>query len=160
MMKWLWLSAAVLVIDQITKLAADQFLTWGQPVPLLPFLNLTLLYNTGAAFSFLSQAGGWQRWFFIVLAAVISLVLLAWLRKLEPGQRVTAAGLALILGGALGNLIDRLVYGHVVDFIDFYYGSWHWPAFNVADSAITVGAGALIWESLFGRAPAGARQGD
>lgn len=159
-MKWLWLSAVVLVIDQITKLAAEQFLTWGQPVPLLPFLNLTLLYNTGAAFSFLSQAGGWQRWFFIVLAAVISLVLLGWLRKLEAGQRVTAAGLALILGGALGNLIDRLVYGHVVDFIDFYYGSWHWPAFNVADSAITVGAATLIWEGLFGRAPAGARQGD
>lgn len=148
MLKWLWLSAAVLVLDQITKLAASRHLDLYDPLPLLPFLNLTLLHNTGAAFSFLNQAGGWQRWFFVVLALGISVAIVVWLRSLAPRQKLLACGLALILGGAVGNLIDRLFLGYVVDFIDVYYGRWHWPAFNIADSAITIGAGLLILDAF------------
>ena len=150
MLKWLWLSLLIIVADQATKYLADSLLTWGQPVPLLPSLNFTLLYNKGAAFSFLGDAGGWQRWLFIVLALGVSGVLLAWLRRLNADQTRMALALALILGGAVGNVIDRILLGHVIDFIDVYYADWHWPAFNVADSAIFVGAVLLIWDGLFG----------
>ncbi len=115
-----------------------------QPVPVIPFLNLTLTHNTGAAFSFLSDAGGWQRWFFAGLTIVVSIIIVVWLTRLKPGQRWLPVSLSLVLGGALGNLWDRLVIGAVVDFIDVYYRTWHWPAFNLADSAICVGAVMLV----------------
>ncbi len=143
-LRWFWLSAAVLAIDQISKQIASQMLELHQPVPLLPFLNLTLTHNTGAAFSFLSDAGGWQRWFFVALTLVISVVIVVWMTRLKEGQRWLICALALVLGGALGNLWDRLVIGAVVDFIDVYYGTWHWPAFNLADSAICIGAVMLV----------------
>jgi signal peptidase II len=149
-MKWLWLSAVVLILDQCSKLIADSLLQFNQPVPLLPFLDLHKVYNPGAAFSFLSDASGWQRWFFVGLTLFVSLVLIVWLRRLQAGQERLALALALILGGAAGNLIDRMVYGYVIDFIDLYYGNWHWPVFNLADSAITLGAGLLVLDALLG----------
>lgn len=149
MMKWLGLSALIVVLDQITKLIAVQQLVYGQPVPVLPSFNLTLMYNPGAAFSFLSDASGWQRWFFVAVSSIASVLLVWWLHKLKSGQWLLALALALVLGGAVGNLIDRLWLGHVVDFIQLYYRSFYWPAFNVADSAISVGAVLLIWDALF-----------
>ncbi len=146
---WLVLAACLIALDQATKLAADAYLAPYRPRPLLPFFNLTLMYNEGAAFSFLSEAGGWQRWFFIALSSVVSVVLLVWLLRLPREERWLALALTLVLAGALGNLIDRVAYGHVIDFLDFYVGRWHWPAFNVADSAISVGAVLLVAHSLF-----------
>lgn len=154
MLRWLWLAAAVIGLDQISKWAVLAYLPYGVPQPLFPGLNFTLVYNTGAAFSFLSQADGWQRWLFVGLAAAVGAVLIAWLMRLEAHERWTAAGLALILGGALGNALDRVMRGHVIDFIDVYYRHWHWPAFNVADSAITLGAALLIARTLFARTEA------
>lgn len=148
---WLGLSAAVIALDQYTKQVADGRLTYGEPVAILPSFNLTLLYNKGAAFSFLNDASGWQRWFFVLIACAAIAIILYWLRRLGPGQTWTATGLALVLGGAVGNLIDRLVFGHVIDFIQLYYRDFFWPAFNVADSAIFVGAVVLIAHSLFRR---------
>lgn len=147
-MKWLWLSVVVVILDQCTKLLADSMLALHEAVPVIPFFAIRLAYNTGAAFSFLADADGWQRWFFVVLALGIVILLVNWLRRLEPGDRLNAVALSLILGGAVGNLIDRLVYGHVIDFIDFYIGDWHWPTFNIADSAITVGAALLILDAI------------
>lgn len=149
-LKWLWLSVLVIVLDQLTKLWASSDLIYGRPVPLLPSFNLTLMHNTGAAFSFLNSAGGWQRWLFALIALVVSIVLVLWLRRLTSAQRWLAVALALVLGGALGNLIDRLYLGYVIDFVDVYYDKWHWPAFNVADSAIFVGVVMLIIDSLRG----------
>jgi signal peptidase II len=119
-----------------------------QSIPLLPFFKLTYVHNTGAAFSFLSEAGGWQRWFFAGLALVISVVIAVWLSRLEKNETLLAVALSLILGGAVGNLIDRLAYGYVIDFLDVYYGTWHWPAFNIADSAITLGVVLMLAESF------------
>jgi signal peptidase II len=149
MLKWLWLSAAVIVLDQITKYVAERALVLYAPVEVTPFFNLTLVYNPGAAFSFLGDASGWQRWFFVLVAVGASVFIVWWLRNLHPSERWTAASLALILGGALGNVIDRLWHGHVVDFVDVHWAGYHWPAFNVADSAITVGAVILVGYSLF-----------
>lgn len=148
MLRWLWLAALVLVIDQATKIWAEATLVFGQPVELLSWFNFTLAYNRGAAFSFLADAGGWQRYFFLVIGTVAVIVIVAWLRRLREHERVTAAGLALILGGAVGNIVDRAMHGHVVDFIDWHYGGWHWPAFNLADSAIMLGAALVILASL------------
>jgi len=154
-LKWFWLSGAILVLDQVSKLLAENLLVMYEPVRLLPLLNLAKAYNTGAAFSFLSDASGWQRWFFIALAVFVIGVLATWLRRLATDQGRLALALSLILGGAAGNLVDRVAYGHVIDFIDFYYGSWHWPTFNIADSAITVGAILWVLDSLLTRrAPA------
>ncbi|MDH3979786.1 MAG: signal peptidase II [Gammaproteobacteria bacterium] len=150
MMKWLSVSLLVLILDQASKLLVDAVLALHQPVMLIPSLAITKAYNTGAAFSFLGDASGWQRWFFVGLALLVSVVLLVWLQRLKASERRTALALALILGGAVGNLVDRVIYGHVIDFIDVYYGSWHWPIFNVADSAITIGAGLLLLDALFG----------
>ena len=150
-MKWFWLSGVVLILDQCSKLIADSLLQYNEPVNLLPFMDLRKVYNPGAAFSFLSDASGWQRWFFVGLTLVVSIILIVWLRRLPAGQARLALALSLILGGAAGNLIDRLVYGYVIDFIDLYYRSWHWPAFNVADSAITIGACLLILDAFWGR---------
>lgn len=149
MLNWLWLSGLIIVLDQITKWLAERFLEPFVPVPVMPSFNLTLVYNKGAAFSFLSQAGGWQRWFFSGLAIAVSVFIILWLRRLHARDTWTAAGLSLVLGGAIGNLIDRLIYGHVIDFIDVFYSTYHYPTFNVADSAITVGAALLIVHSLF-----------
>ena len=140
----------IIILDQVTKSVAVQWLTLNQAQPVLPGFNLTLVHNPGAAFSFLRDAGGWQRYFFIVLTTVISVVLLVWLARLPPGRALLAGALALVLGGAAGNLWDRLQYGYVIDFIQVYYDKWHWPVFNIADSAITVGAALLILDALKG----------
>ncbi|MCX4190071.1 signal peptidase II [Methylophaga sp. OBS3] len=148
MLKYLWLSFAVIVADQATKTIILNWLDLYQTVPVMPFFNLTLAYNTGAAFSFLASAGGWQRWFFVILAAVIVTVLTVWLSRLAKTAKLEAISLALIIGGAVGNVVDRLMHGHVIDFLDVYVGTNHWPAFNIADSAICVGAVLLIIDSF------------
>ena len=143
-MNWLWLSSLVVILDQISKQIAENSLLLHKPLAVFPGFNWTLMYNKGAAFSFLSQAGGWQRWFFIILSSAISIALIIWLKQLKKDQQVLSAGIAFILGGAIGNVIDRSLYGHVIDFIQVYYKDFYWPAFNLADSAITLGAGLLI----------------
>lgn len=151
-MKWLWLSCVVVVLDQITKQIADNNLQFRNPVEIIPgFFNLALIYNEGAAFSFLSQSGGWQRWFFMAVSSVISIALIIWLRQIEQNKRILATGVALILGGAIGNLIDRTIYGYVIDFIQVYYSSYYFPAFNIADSAISMGAALLILDIILDR---------
>ncbi len=147
-LRWLWLALLIIVLDQLTKSVAVQWLTLYQAVPVLPGFNLILVHNTGAAFSFLSDAGGWQRYFFIILTLVISLVMLVWLTRLPAGKAILACALALVIGGAAGNLWDRLQYGYVVDFIEVYYDKWSWPVFNIADSAITIGAMLLILDAF------------
>ena len=137
---WLSLVLAIIALDLWTKSLATAHLDYGVPVEILPVFNLTLQHNSGAAFSFLSHAGGWQRWFFSGIAMVVGLFLLAWLLRLQAGQKTLACSLSLILAGALGNLWDRLELGYVVDFISVHYQSYYFPAFNIADSAITVGA--------------------
>ncbi len=147
---WLWLSLLVIGADQLTKYYVADNLDLFDRVELFFMLDLTLLRNTGAAFSFLSDAGGWQRWMFIALGLVVSLAIVFWLRGIpRRGQTWLAIALALIVGGALGNVIDRVLYGYVIDFISVHYLDWYFPAFNVADSAITVGAAMIIIDSLF-----------
>jgi signal peptidase II len=148
MLKWLWLTAVVIALDMLTKAFASDLLVLHQPAAVFPGFNFTLMHNTGAAFSFLSEASGWQRWFFSGIALAVSAGIIAWLKKLTPDQTWTASALSLILGGALGNVWDRLTLGYVIDFIDVYYADAHWPAFNIADSAITVGAAILIFDSF------------
>lgn len=150
MLKWLWLSGVVVALDQGTKYLADTYLQFHQSVPLFPMFNFTLSYNAGAAFSFLSEAGGWQRWFFTALAVVISLVLVVWIKRLKKDELWNAVALSLILGGAIGNVIDRVLFGYVIDFLDVYYQQWHWPIFNVADSAISIGVVVLLFDGFFG----------
>lgn len=147
--RWLGLALVVVALDQITKQVVDAVLTYNEPLVVLPVFNFTLRYNTGAAFSFLADSGGWQRWFFTVLALVVSVVLVIWLRRLPRRAVFESLGIALILGGAVGNVIDRILFGYVIDFLEFHYQHWYWPAFNVADSAITVGVTVLILDSLF-----------
>ncbi len=144
MLKWLWLSALVIVSDQFSKRLIIGSMQLRESIEILPFFNLTLLHNTGAAFSFLANAGGWQRWFFTLIALAVSAVIVVWLKRLPAAEKWQAAALALILGGALGNVIDRVRFGYVVDFLDVYYQQWHWPTFNIADSAITVGVAILV----------------
>lgn len=148
MLKWLWLSALVLVLDQASKLAVDATMQLYESIPLLPYFNLTYAHNTGAAFSFLANAGGWQRWLFAGLAVVMSGIIGVWLYRLKPHETLMAWALSLVLGGAVGNLIDRVAYGYVIDFLDVYYQNWHWPAFNIADSAICIGVGLMLLESF------------
>lgn len=149
MMKWLGLSVVIVILDQITKLIAANSLNLYQSISLMPGLNFTLLHNTGAAFSFLSDAGGWQRWFFILLALGISLFIFIWMKSLAAEKKWLLSALALVLGGAIGNVIDRIYLGYVIDFIDVYYQSYHWPAFNIADSAICIGAVMLIIDAIW-----------
>lgn len=144
--RWLLLSLVIVVLDQLTKFWANDILDYHQPVPVIPMFNLTLTYNTGAAFGFLSDAGGWQRWFFVSLTLIISIILFRWIWMMHVTERLHAIALALILGGAIGNLIDRIWFGYVIDFIDIYYDTYHWPIFNIADSAITIGAILLIYD--------------
>lgn len=146
---WLGLAAAVVVLDLWTKHLASANLELYRPVPITSWLNLTLAHNTGAAFSFLAGGDGWQRWFFIVAATAISLFLVVWLWRLPIHARALPAALMLLLGGAVGNLVDRVRLGYVVDFIDVHAGGWHWPAFNIADSAIVIGVTLMLVESLF-----------
>lgn len=144
MLKWIWLAVVVIVLDQWTKILATDNLIMYRPVEVMPMLNWTLMHNTGAAFSFLSDAGGWQRWFFTILAVGVSIFLVVWMKKLPSEEKLQAISLALILGGAIGNVIDRVRFGYVVDFIDVYWNEAHWPAFNIADSAIFLGAMLMI----------------
>lgn len=143
-LRWLWLSVLVIALDLGTKALATAMLTYAEPVAVMPMFNLTLLHNTGAAFSFLAGADGWQRWFFVALAVVVSVVLVIWLKGLKREETWTAIAIALILGGAIGNVYDRVVHGYVVDFLHVYWQNWHFPAFNLADTAITIGAGMMI----------------
>jgi signal peptidase II len=153
--RWLALSALVVLVDQATKYAVVQSFAVNESMQVMPFFNLVLVYNPGAAFSLLSHASGWQREFFIAVAVLASGWVIYLLRK-HPEQALFACALSLILGGAVGNLIDRLLYGAVVDFLDFHLYGHHWPAFNVADSAITCGAALLIWDSVRSRKGAAA----
>ncbi len=148
-LRYLWLAGLVLVLDQITKYLALSYLTFAEPVAVMPHFNLTLVFNYGAAFSFLADMGGWQRWFFALLAIAVSAGLVFWLSKLKAKPTFEVLGLNLILAGAIGNLIDRVLFGKVTDFLDFYYGSWHYATFNIADVAISVGAGMLIIYEFF-----------
>jgi signal peptidase II len=144
LLPWLGVAIVVAVLDQLTKGLASHHLDYGVPHAVLPGFNLTLLHNTGAAFSLFHDQAGWQRWFFIAIAVIVGGGVAWWLARLEPGQRWAPLALALVLGGACGNLVDRVLLGYVVDFIQVYYQRWSWPAFNIADSAISVGAVMLI----------------
>jgi len=146
---WLLLAGLVVVLDLWTKHLATTSLQLYQPVPVTDWFNLTLAHNTGAAFSLLAEGDGWQRWFFIIVGTGISLFLLVWMARLPRAARALPVALMLILGGAIGNLVDRFRLGYVVDFIDLHYGGWHWPAFNIADSAIVIGVILMLLESLF-----------
>lgn len=149
-LKWLWISLLVVGSDQLTKLVAEARLPFHQPVNVIPYFDWYLTYNTGAAFSFLADAGGWQRWFFAITSIVISAIILVWLKKLERDDKLTAIALCLILGGAIGNLIDRIYLGYVIDYIQVWLGTYPWPAFNIADAAISIGAAILILSSFIG----------
>ena len=152
-MKWLWLSTLIAVLDQLTKKIAEAELLLHKPVAIIPSFNLTLMYNKGAAFSFLSEAGGWQRIFFVAISAAVSIFLIFWLKQITQDEKqknnsLIQVAIALILGGAVGNLIDRAMTGAVVDFIQLYYSTYYFPAFNIADAAISVGAVLLIIDML------------
>ncbi|CAH1192779.1 lipoprotein signal peptidase [Candidatus Nitrotoga sp. BS] len=144
---WLSLATIIIILDQITKLWISQSFIYGESVAVTDFFNLVLVHNSGAAFSFLSNAGGWQRWLFSLIAVTAS-VWIIWLLHKHKQEKLFCFALTLILGGALGNLVDRVAYGYVVDFLDFYWNTYHFPAFNVADSAVTCGAGLMLWESF------------
>ena len=144
---WLGIALIVVLFDQISKITMSRLLAFGQSEPVTSFFNLVMVYNKGAAVSFLADQQGWQRYLFAGISLAASLLII-WMLKRNPSQRLFCWALALILGGAIGNLIDRLAYGHVIDFLDVYFYGWHWPAFNVADSAITIGAGLFILDEF------------
>ncbi|MBV7485625.1 signal peptidase II [Bordetella sp. BOR01] len=145
--RWLALAALLIVLDQITKLYFDAAFDYGQRVNVLPVFDFTLMYNRGAAFSFLASEAGWQRWFFTALG-IVAAVVIVWLLRRHDGQTRFSLALTLILGGALGNVIDRVAYGHVIDFLLFYWNDWYFPAFNLADASITCGAILLVLDEL------------
>lgn len=145
---WLWLSLVIIIADQLTKGAIRQQFSLYDIQEVTAWFNLTRLHNTGAAFSFLADAGGWQQWFFIILGVVVSAAVMVWLRLVPKDNHMLCIGLCLVIGGALGNVIDRVLLGYVVDFLDFHIGEHHWPAFNIADIAIVIGAGLLILDSF------------
>lgn len=154
MLRWLWVSFLALALDQASKIAVKSSMSLRESIEIMPFFNFTYVHNTGAAFSFLADAGGWQRWLFAGLALIISVAIGVWMSKLKQQEVLLAVALSLVLGGAVGNLIDRVSYGYVIDFLDVYYQSWHWPAFNIADSAICVGVFLMLLESFgIGRPP-------
>jgi signal peptidase II len=144
---WLGIAAIVLLLDQLTKITVLKLFYYGESVFVTPFFNLVLVYNKGAAFSFLADGAGWQRYFFTIVGIGAAVFIIYLMRK-HPDQKRFCGALSLILGGAIGNVIDRLVYGHVIDFLDFHVAGWHWPAFNIADSAICVGAVLFIIDEL------------
>jgi len=143
------LSAVIVVADQASKITAESALQSVGQIQVFSWFNWSLAYNTGAAWSFLSDAGGWQRWFFIILTVVVSIALIVWIARCWKSERLLAFSLALVLGGAIGNLIDRALYGHVIDFIQWHYGGYYFPTFNVADMAISVGAALMLICSFF-----------
>jgi signal peptidase II len=147
LLRYLTIAVVTLLLDQLSKWSALSNLQLGVSEPVLPFMNWLLLFNPGAAFSFLAQSSGWQRWFFTVLGLAAS-AYIVWLLRKSLGDKMLCWALSLILGGALGNVLDRIMYGAVVDFIDLHYANWHWPAFNIADSAICIGAALIIWGEL------------
>ncbi len=149
MRNWIVIASVVVVLDQLTKYIATIELQMFKAVAVMPMFNWRLMHNEGAAFSFLSDAGGWQRWFFTVISLVVSIILVFWIKKLKPEEKFQAIAFSLILGGAVGNLIDRIRLGYVVDFIEIYYHQYSWPAFNIADSAITIGVVILVVDTLF-----------
>jgi len=156
MLPWVWLSTLIAFLDQVTKYAVSQSLVLCEPgqcesIVFLPIFQFTLLHNEGAAFSFMSDAGGWQRWMFAAISTLFSVVLTVWLYRLTARERWLAIALSLVLGGAVGNLIDRVVLGYVIDFVVVHYQDYYFPAFNLADSAITVGAGIMIFDILFAK---------
>lgn len=147
---WMVVALSVVAADQITKWAIIEWVPLYSKVPINEFFNLTHQRNTGAAFSFLADAGGWQRWFFVALSSIVSVVLVVWIWRIRNERlAILSAGLALVLGGAVGNLIDRIVLGYVTDFLQVWFGSWPFPSFNVADAGISVGAALLIIDALF-----------
>lgn len=148
-LQWLWLTVLLLLVDQITKVLAVAYIHPNESIEVMPFFNLVIRYNTGAAFSFLADAGGWQVFFFSTISSLVSLGILYWMYTIPAKNRWLSIALALILAGALGNLYDRLTLGKVVDFIDWYYGDYHWPAFNVADSVILAGALMMLLDGFF-----------
>ncbi|MFZ2217550.1 MAG: signal peptidase II [Rhodoferax sp.] len=147
MLPWLGLALIFLIADQFTKILILGYYQLGDSTAITSFFNIVRVHNTGAAFSFLADASGWQRWFFTGIG-VAAVGVILWMLKAHPGQKLFSFALACILGGAVGNVIDRVRYGYVVDFLDFYWGTWHFPAFNIADSAISVGAACLILDEL------------
>ncbi|WP_296442809.1 signal peptidase II [Rhodoferax sp. UBA5149] len=147
MLQWLGLAAIIVIADQFTKVLIVGFYHLGDSTAVTSFFNVVRMHNSGAAFSFLAGGSGWQRWFFTVIG-LLAATLILWMLKSHAGQKLFAFALSCILGGAMGNVIDRLMYGYVVDFLDFHWHNWHFPAFNVADSAITVGAACLILDEL------------
>ena len=147
MLQWLGLASILLIADQFTKVLIVGFYHLGDSTYVTSFFNVVRAHNTGAAFSFLAGASGWQRWFFTVVGLVAAVVII-WLLRAHAGQKLFCFALACILGGALGNVIDRVLYGYVVDFLDFHWRTWHFPAFNIADSAITAGAIGLILDEF------------
>ncbi len=147
LLRYLTIAVVTLLLDQLSKWSALSNLQLGVPEPVLPFMNWLLLFNPGAAFSFLAQSSGWQRWFFTVLGLAAS-AYIVWLLRESLGDKMLCWALSLILGGALGSVLDRIMFGAVVDFIDLHYANWHWPAFNIADSAICIGAALIIWGEL------------
>jgi signal peptidase II len=155
LLRSLAIATLVLLLDQLSKWSALSNLKLGITEEVLPFMNWLLLLNPGAAFSFLAQSSGWQRWFFTILGLAASLYIL-WLLRKNQSDKILSWALSLILGGALGNVLDRIMFGAVVDFIDLHYGNWHWPAFNIADSAISIGAALIVFSELrksFGKSP-------
>lgn len=147
MMPWLGIAALLIVLDQASKIAITQMFVYGESHAVTSFFNLVLVYNKGAAFSFLASESGWQRYFFTTVGIAAALFIIYLLKK-HAGQRLFSWALSLILGGAIGNVIDRILYGHVIDFLDVHIGGWHWPAFNIADSAICIGAVLFIYDEL------------
>jgi signal peptidase II len=147
-LRWLWLTLAFLVADQVTKQLIVSNMDLYQSIDILSFFNLTYVHNPGAAFSFLADQGGWQRWFFTAIAAIASIVFIVWLAKTPKQQVLLSVAFALMLSGAVGNLIDRVLFGYVIDFLDFYGFGYHFPAFNVADSMIFIGAALMIFDSF------------
>ena len=155
---WLVLSLLLFAVDYITKAVVVANMKLYESIEILPIFNFTYMHNYGAAFSFLSDAGGWQRWFFSSIAVVISLLLTYWLKKLPAKNWVICGAYSMVIGGAIGNLVDRLVHGYVVDFLHFYYQDWHYPAFNVADIAIVCGAGLLLLDAFTGEGADGSQE--
>lgn len=147
MAPWLGIAAIVILLDQVTKITVAQLFSYGESLRITSFFNLVLVYNKGAAFSFLAAQGGWQRYFFTIFG-IVAAIFMVYLLKRHAGQRLFCWALALLLGGAVGNVIDRILYGHVIDFLDFHAAGWHWPAFNVADMAICLGAALFILDEL------------
>ncbi|PKG86412.1 lipoprotein signal peptidase [Colwellia sp. 75C3] len=147
-LRWLWLTLLCLIIDQVTKHWVAGTFDYRETLSVLPFFNLTYVHNPGAAFSFLADQGGWQRWFFTAIASIASIVFLVWMAKTPKQQRLLSIAFAFILSGAVGNLIDRALFGYVIDFLDFHWAGYHFAAFNIADSAIFIGAALMIFESF------------